>query len=123
MPANQKVSAGAGDEEFVSTEPNYKPDLDAAADQAKGTGSSRNEDEGTGSSILDRASQYVPASVGKLFASGKDGEGEGNEGPAPETQRVDESESGTVPLRPHHDPQIQEFVRDQHRSNKLTEET
>lgn len=51
-----------------------------------------------------QVTQYVPA-VGKVL-------GQGNNNPVPEN----ESKVPGPPERPHHDTQIEEFVRDQHRS-------
>lgn len=52
-------------------------------------------------------SEYVPA-VGTVLGKGK------NEGSAPGK----DTQASGPPDRPHHDTQIEEFVRDQHRSKK-----
>jgi hypothetical protein len=53
-------------------------------------------------------SEYIPA-VGKLL---------GKEEKKPE-QKVEEVKPSGPPERPHHDTQIEEFVRDQHRSKTI----
>jgi hypothetical protein len=57
-------------------------------------------------------SEYVPA-VGKLL---------GKEEKKPE-QKVEEVKPSGLPERPHHDTQIEEFVRDQHRSKAIQDDT
>lgn len=55
-------------------------------------------------------SQYVPA-VGKMFGT----EDKPKEKPVTE----DKPAPHVPPVRPHHDTQIEEFVRDQHRSKNI----
>ncbi|KAJ9143809.1 hypothetical protein NKR23_g6314 [Pleurostoma richardsiae] len=91
-------------------EPNtYKPHLDKAADKFRHPHSDKNEgnNEG-GEGLVDKVSQYVPA-VGKILGHQEQQE---QKKPAAEER----PHPSIPPLRPHHDTQIEEFVRDQHRS-------
>lgn len=54
-------------------------------------------------------SHYVPAAVGNVL-------GHGHKETTPTTTTQSESAIPGPPSRPHHDVQIEEFVRDQHRS-------
>ncbi|KAL2126407.1 hypothetical protein VTI74DRAFT_969 [Chaetomium olivicolor] len=83
--------------------PNYKAKLDKAATRVK---SPPQEEQGTG--IIDKVSQYVPA-VGRML-------GKQEEEPEPS---LPEKKPPGPPERPHHDTQIEEFIKDQHRSKKI----
>ncbi|KUI71421.1 hypothetical protein VM1G_07237 [Cytospora mali] len=85
----------------------YKQQLDEAAIKVK---KSENNDEGGGgvvNKVVEKVSQYVPA-VGNML-----GKGQKEDNTPPE----EVSKATEAPVRPHHDIQIEEFVRDQHRSN------
>ncbi|KXX78077.1 hypothetical protein MMYC01_204212 [Madurella mycetomatis] len=83
--------------------PDYKAKLDEIASKAKNPPA---ENEGTG--LVDKISQYVPA-VGKVLG------GEANE---PESSAA-KTDPSVPPQRPEHDTQIEEFLRDQHRSHEV----
>ncbi|KAJ4302181.1 hypothetical protein N0V88_002317 [Collariella sp. IMI 366227] len=83
--------------------PDYKAKLDEAAERVK---SPPQQDQNSG--IIDKVSQYVPAAVGKML-----GKEEKEAEPSPETRP-----SGP-PNRPHHDTQIEEFIKDQHQSKTV----
>lgn len=100
--------------------PDYKAKLDEAAERVK---SPPQQDQNSG--IIDKGkfpdwrdfngpandfsvSQYVPAAVGKML-----GKEEKEAEPSPETKP-----SGP-PNRPHHDTQIEEFLKDQHKSKTV----
>jgi hypothetical protein len=82
----------------------YKAKLDEAANQEK---SSSQEQQGGG--IVDKVSQYVPT-VGRILGAQEPDQGRE---PSPE-----KNVSGP-PNRPENDAQIEEFLRDQHRSKKV----
>ncbi|KAK3308142.1 uncharacterized protein B0T15DRAFT_490738 [Chaetomium strumarium] len=84
--------------------PDYKAKLDEAASGAKNPAN-----EGEGSGIIDKVSQYVSV-VGKML--GKEPEQE---------QTPTESTPSAPPERTKHDTQIEEFIRDQHLSRKVAE--
>ncbi|KAL2162717.1 hypothetical protein VTH06DRAFT_6553 [Thermothelomyces fergusii] len=83
---------------------NYKARLDEAADRVKKLAQ---EEQNPG--IIAKVSQYVPAVGGMLSGQQKDPKGE----PSTETARG-------PPRRPEHDTQIEEFLKDQHGSKKIT---
>lgn len=59
--------------------------------------------------LTEKVSQYLPAAVGNAL-------GRRSKEASPPSQT--ESKVPGPPDRPHHDTQIEEFVRDQHRSRK-----
>ncbi|KAK4114516.1 hypothetical protein N656DRAFT_776669 [Canariomyces notabilis] len=83
----------------------YKAKLDEAASQSKNAPPS---DESSGG-IVDKISQYVPVLGKALGTSSKEEESEASSSVEP----------SVPPRRPEHDPQIEEFIRDQHRSKKV----
>ncbi|KAK1760861.1 hypothetical protein QBC47DRAFT_356004 [Echria macrotheca] len=94
----------------------YKTRLDQAATKARSrspdapTQESGSGSGGLGETIVEKVSQYIPA-AGKVLGKHE------KEEHVPEQQTT--SKPGP-PNRPDHDPQIEEFVRDQHRSMPIT---
>ncbi|AEO63344.1 uncharacterized protein THITE_2108450 [Thermothielavioides terrestris NRRL 8126] len=89
-----------------SDAPDYKAKLDEAASRAKSPPSS----EGQSTGMIDKLSEYVPA-VGRML---------GGQEKQPETEVSPAGkEMPGPPNRPEHDTQIEEFIRDQHRSKKV----
>ncbi|KAK1778364.1 hypothetical protein QBC45DRAFT_164689 [Copromyces sp. CBS 386.78] len=105
---NNNITGGAEGQDT----PDYKPQLDEIAEQKwKGP-----EEQPQQSGIVDKISEYVPASVSEKIGLGK------KQQQKPEQQEAEEPKedfSAVPPHRPHHDEQIQEFLRDQHRSKEL----
>lgn len=89
----------------ANTPPTYKEQLDEAAIKVKNPRNGANEG-GVVDQVVEKVSQYVPA-VGKVL--GKDQK----EDPASQELKVP-----GPPERPHHDTQIEEFIKDQHSSKK-----
>ncbi|RKU42461.1 hypothetical protein DL546_004128 [Coniochaeta pulveracea] len=103
---NQSTNQATADD----ASPNdYKTQLDKRAEGTikKAVEDSEQKSEG----LLDKVSEYVPV-VGKLL---------GKEEKKPEPKLEEVKPSGP-PLRPHHDTQIEEFVRDQHRSKAIKDD-
>ncbi|KAG8158930.1 hypothetical protein KVR01_011373 [Diaporthe batatas] len=89
----------------ANTPPTYKEQLDEAAIKVKNPQNSENEG-GVIGQVVEKVSQYVPA-VGKVL--GKDQK---------EDLASQEPKVPGPPERPHHDTQIEEFIKDQHSSKK-----
>ncbi|KAI3396464.1 hypothetical protein diail_12184 [Diaporthe ilicicola] len=87
----------------ASTQPTYKEQLDEAAIKVKDPQNGANKG-GVVDQVVEKA-QYVPA-VGKVLGTDQ----KGDEAPRNETKIPG------PPERPHHDTQIEEFIKDQHRS-------
>ncbi|KAK3377782.1 hypothetical protein B0H63DRAFT_225681 [Podospora didyma] len=87
----------------------YKAKLDKAAAGVKDKVTSHDNEQGgsTASTIVDKVSQYIPA-VGRAL---------GHEEPKPAL--APQAATSGPPNRPEHDTQIEEFVRDQHRSKDV----
>ncbi|KAK4044774.1 hypothetical protein C8A01DRAFT_42393 [Parachaetomium inaequale] len=83
--------------------PDYKAKLDEAADRVK---SPPQEEQSTG--ILDKVSQYVPT-VGRMLGNQETDE----RAPSPAKN------APGPPDRPMNDTQIEEFIKDQHRSKRV----
>ncbi|ROW06134.1 hypothetical protein VMCG_04620 [Cytospora schulzeri] len=99
--ANANPAEGNND----STPLSYKQQLDQAAAKVK-----RPQDEDKGGvvdQVVEKVSQYVPA-VGNVL---------GKEQKKDDVPPENDTNYPGAPARPHHDTQIEEFVRDQHRSN------
>ncbi|KAJ4414163.1 hypothetical protein N0V85_003260 [Neurospora sp. IMI 360204] len=95
----------------------YKPQLDEIAEQKrKGPEEQQPTQQSGGSGIVDKISEYVPASLGEKIGLGKKQQPEQE---VPEEKQPKEDLSAVPPHRPHHDEQIQEFLRDQHRSKEI----
>ncbi|KAH8908853.1 hypothetical protein BR93DRAFT_966881 [Coniochaeta sp. PMI_546] len=84
----------------------YKDQLDKAAERVKGPPAGTNEEPSE--TLLDKVTEYVPA-VGKLLGK----EDKKDEPPA------EPAKPSGPPHRPVHDTQIEEFVRDQHKSQNI----
>ncbi|OIW29787.1 hypothetical protein CONLIGDRAFT_631864 [Coniochaeta ligniaria NRRL 30616] len=84
----------------------YKEQLDKAAEKVKGPPAGTKEEPSE--TLLDKVTEYVPA-VGKLL--GKEDK--------KDEQPVEPAKPSGPPHRPVHDTQIEEFVRDQHRSQDI----
>ncbi|KUI60787.1 hypothetical protein VP1G_08008 [Cytospora mali] len=85
----------------------YKQQLDEAAIKVK---KSENNEEGGGgvvNKVVEKVVMYIPA-VGNVL-----GKGQKEDNAPPESV----SKATEAPVRPHNDIQVEEFVRDQHRSN------
>ncbi|KAK3365967.1 hypothetical protein B0T24DRAFT_597715 [Lasiosphaeria ovina] len=112
---NTRTDADANDS---NTDPDfpYKSKLDDYARSLKHPikRAGANPSGTTGGTIVEKVSEYIPA-VGKVLGAG---ESKG----APEPAAASEPEIGGPPNRPDHDPQIAEFVRDQHRSKGVMPE-
>ncbi|KAK3350958.1 hypothetical protein B0H65DRAFT_456495 [Neurospora tetraspora] len=95
----------------------YKPQLDEIAEQKrKGPEEQQQPQQSGGSGIVDKISEYVPASLGEKIGLGKKKQQPEQEVPE---EKPKEDLSAVPPHRPHHDEQIQEFIRDQHRSKEI----
>ncbi|KAK0635213.1 hypothetical protein B0T17DRAFT_502779 [Bombardia bombarda] len=93
--------------------PDYKAKLDEVAMKAKnalGDNDKVQASQGDGG-IIDKVSQYIPA-VGKMMGTEKE--------PKESPVSVPEPGNSGPPNRPEHDGQIQEFIREQHRSTGIT---
>ncbi|KAK7708599.1 hypothetical protein SLS64_006701 [Diaporthe eres] len=90
-------------DEVTDTPPTYKEQLDEAAIKVKDPQSGANEG-GVIGQVVEKVSQYVPA-VGKVLGTDHKDESSREETKVP-----------GPPERPHHDTQIEEFIKDQHRS-------
>ena len=94
----------------------YKTRLDEAAsspnENFQQAPSQDDKPEGTGAVIVDKVSHIVPA-VKKVL-----GREDTSSNPPPQSQGATKQPEGP-PNRPHHDPQIEEFIRDQHKSVEL----
>ncbi|KAK3995655.1 hypothetical protein QBC44DRAFT_320034 [Cladorrhinum sp. PSN332] len=102
--------------------PDYKPQLDTAADQARNPSppaSTAPLPKGN-SSIVDKVAKNVPV-LGSILGSGAS---ESEQQPAQPTQTTTTTTTSPdePPVRPHHDTQIEEFIRDQHRSKEIVGE-
>lgn len=97
-----------------SSSTDYKTLLDEAA-AGKVRNPEANNNNGNSVSLLDKVTEYVPA-VGRMLGSGK---AEAREEERAKQQQTDKVPSGVVPQRPTHDPQIERFVQDQHRSKPI----
>ncbi|KAK2602529.1 hypothetical protein N8I77_009050 [Diaporthe amygdali] len=86
------------------TQPTYKEQLDEAAIKVKNSQNETNE-QGVIGQVVEKVSEYVPA-VAKVLGTDK----------KEEESSVDNSKVPGPPERPHHDTQIEEFIKDQHRS-------
>ncbi|KAJ4423523.1 hypothetical protein N0V82_001848 [Gnomoniopsis sp. IMI 355080] len=91
-----------GDEE--AQKKTYKEQLDEAAVKATASQGDNANKDGVVNKVVEKVSEYVPA-VGKVL-------GQENNDAASET----ESKIPGPPELPHHATQVEEFVRDQHRS-------
>lgn len=83
----------------------YKQQLDQAATKVKNP--PVDEKGGVVNQVVEKVSQYVPA-VGNVL---------GKEQKKDDVPPASDIPTTGAPARPHHDTQIEEFVRDQHRSN------
>ncbi|KAJ9161207.1 hypothetical protein NKR19_g2452 [Coniochaeta hoffmannii] len=86
----------------------YKEQLDKAAEKIKSPPAGTNEEPKE--TLLDKVTDYVPA-VGKLLGKEEKKKDELPDEPA--------TKPSGPPHRPVHDTQIEEFVRDQHRSQNI----
>ncbi|EAQ85976.1 predicted protein [Chaetomium globosum CBS 148.51] len=84
--------------------PDYKAKLDEAADREK---SPSQQQQSTG--VIEKVSQYVPT-VGRILGARE---------PDPGREPSPEKNVPGPPNRPENDAQIEEFLRDQHRSKKV----
>ncbi|KAB5575693.1 hypothetical protein GE09DRAFT_1092966 [Coniochaeta sp. 2T2.1] len=85
----------------------YKEQLDKAAEKVKGPPAGTNEEPKE--TLLDKVTDYVPA-VGKLL---------GKEDKKDEPASVEPTKPSGPPHRPVHDTQIEEFIKDQHKSQNI----
>ncbi|KAK5656296.1 hypothetical protein OQA88_4676 [Cercophora sp. LCS_1] len=92
----------------METDPDYKTQLDEAASRRRQPEAKPEKDTGAVDAMVENVSQYVPV-VGKMLGKQSEPEQPREEKPAP-----------GPPNRPDHDTQIEEFVRDQHRSTPIT---
>lgn len=108
-PTTTHLDSERGDDNTGST--TYKRQLDRAAKDANAEPEAKPGD--ARHPIVETVAQYVPAAVGKLLGAGsKGGDDETKKlAPAPGPDGMP-----GPPERPAHDTQIEEFVRDQHRS-------
>ncbi|KAH0498045.1 hypothetical protein TgHK011_005324 [Trichoderma gracile] len=94
------------DQQESAEPPTFKEQLDKEAIE------SRTHDDGekqsTVKAVVDKIASVIPASVPFIGGSHTDDKVEEEHKPEPKIP----------PRRPEHDPQIEEFVRDQHRSNE-----
>ncbi|KAH6626901.1 hypothetical protein B0J18DRAFT_464877 [Chaetomium sp. MPI-SDFR-AT-0129] len=92
--------------------PDYKAQLDEIAEREKGIQQDQTQaQEPSGASgVINEVSQYVPAAVGKVL--GSQDKPESNKSPPPK-------DVPGPPDRPANDTQIEEFLKDQHRSRKI----
>ncbi|RYO79683.1 hypothetical protein DL762_008042 [Monosporascus cannonballus] len=94
----QDVYVGAGTQGKEQEKPTYKPQLDQAAREARNPGGERQ------SGLAQKITEYIPGAAKILDTGAQDKPEEKH--PTPHLP----------PRRPDHDPHIEEFVRDQHRS-------
>ncbi|KAI0471143.1 hypothetical protein GGR56DRAFT_659180 [Xylariaceae sp. FL0804] len=90
------------------SEMTLKEKLDRAAEDARQPASANESNEAT---LLGKVSEYVPGAAKVL------GTGTGT-GPQEETLKAGGEDQAVPPHRPDHDRQIEDFMRDQHRSKK-----
>ncbi|KAL1881817.1 hypothetical protein Daus18300_000870 [Diaporthe australafricana] len=88
----------------ATTQPTYKEQLDEAAIKVKDPQNDANKG-GVIEQVVEKVSQYVPA-VGKVLGTDQKGD----------ESSQNETKVPGPPERPHHDTQIEEFIKDQHRS-------
>ncbi|KAL1838985.1 hypothetical protein VTJ49DRAFT_1996 [Mycothermus thermophilus] len=91
-----------------SADRDYKAELDKLA---TGTKTPPKNEKNEDTSIANKVSQYVPA-VGKLLGGSQMDEPESKESPST-------FKPPGPPHRTQNDPQIEDFIRDQHRSEKM----
>ncbi|CCC10048.1 hypothetical protein SMACR_02627 [Sordaria macrospora] len=91
----------------------YKPQLDEIAEK-KWQGPEEQQPPQQSGGIVDKIAEYVPASVTEKIGLAKK-----QQQPEKEVEEPKEDLSAVPPHRPHHDEQIQEFLRDQHRSKEI----
>lgn len=96
----------------------YKPQLDEIAEQKRKSPEEQQSQEREGSGLVEKISEYVPESVGEKIGLRKSPQQQSAKA-APKEQEPKEDLSAVPPHRPHHDEQIQEFLRDQHRSKEI----
>lgn len=106
MASNEPQTTNLDSEGDTAGSTTYKLQLDQAARDANAKPKNPEAKPSDAHPIVETVAQYVPA-VGKLLAGSK---GEVKK-PAPFPQEIP-----GPPERPAHDTQIEEFVRDQHRS-------
>ena len=101
--AAPKAPPASDDSTGLKTQQSFKEQLDRAAFEAKFPDAGKPE-----ATIVDKVVEYVPP-LGKLLGKNNTPDESARESPvAPDV----------APRRPDHDPNIEEFVRDQHRSKQ-----
>ncbi|TLD31599.1 hypothetical protein PspLS_02548 [Pyricularia sp. CBS 133598] len=106
MPTNEPNLQHEAPEQNLGRNTNYKLQLDQAAkDALKSPSELKKSPSPAPNPVVEKVAQYIPA-VGKLLGGEKEVK---KPDPAPE-------QIPGPPERPTHDIQIEEFVRDQHRS-------
>ncbi|KAK4458850.1 hypothetical protein QBC42DRAFT_299914 [Cladorrhinum samala] len=94
--------------------PDYKPQLDSRAEESfSPKPPSPNEEP----SLVEKVSKKVPI-IGTLLGSTSESEQQQQQAQKQEPQ-ISPNEP---PVRPHHDTQIEEFIKDQHRSKPVAGE-
>ncbi|KAK3403546.1 hypothetical protein B0T20DRAFT_401187 [Sordaria brevicollis] len=94
----------------------YKPQLDEIAENKRKSPEELQPKQRENSGLVDKISEYVPESVGEKIGLRKSPQ-QSQQQQVPEEPKEDLS--AVPPHRPHHDEQIQEFLRDQHRSKEI----
>ncbi|KAK1253413.1 hypothetical protein MKX07_001490 [Trichoderma sp. CBMAI-0711] len=87
--------------------PTFKEQLDKEAVESRTRHDGENGEHSTVKAVVDKIASAIPASVPFIGGSHPDHKAEEHK-----------PEPTIPPRRPEHDPQIEEFVRDQHRSNE-----
>ncbi|KAL6875437.1 hypothetical protein HDV57DRAFT_503167 [Trichoderma longibrachiatum] len=88
--------------------PTFKEQLDKEAVESRTQHQGESGEHSTVKAVVDKIASVIPASV--PFIGG---------GSHPDENKVEQKPEPKIPpRRPEHDPQIEEFVRDQHRSNE-----
>ncbi|KAM7219961.1 hypothetical protein V8F06_004647 [Rhypophila decipiens] len=90
----------------------FKAKLDEAARQASNPPKSEPESESQVPKIVKKVAQYIPEPIHSKVLGRSSPQQQENNNPPPVPESV-------PPKRPEHDPHIEEFIRDQHRSTGL----
>ncbi|KAK3944210.1 hypothetical protein QBC46DRAFT_375665 [Diplogelasinospora grovesii] len=119
--APSAMNTNANQDENQEPKKSYKEQLDDIARQAKNpqpqqseAQSSRGGIAGIGNTIVEKVSQFAPADMSKITGQEPPTE---EEFPGKQQQQQQQTDSEKAVL-PHNNTQIEEFIRDQHRSKK-----
>ncbi|KAK3685565.1 hypothetical protein B0T22DRAFT_465994 [Podospora appendiculata] len=108
-PDQSAPTGNASHKSFTQATDELKAKLDEAATRTKHPHQGKDSE---GSSLVDKVSKYVPASVSKML-----GKHEASDNPVGQGE---ETTPPGPPHRPEHDANIGEFLRDTHRSTGIS---